>query len=141
MSQTTVVGEYYFRKQEMVAGFNFSADGKFQFFLSYGAVDRNASDTFSVDGHILKLKSDKEEGKDFTIADQSKQANGYTLVFINPNQFLVKDILCIFFVNGKEKAEYTNGKGGVHVDLTYCIPSLHNTLCFLTYLPAFLIIL
>ena len=40
MSQSTVQGEYYFRKQEMVAGFNFSADGKFQFFYSYGAVDR-----------------------------------------------------------------------------------------------------
>jgi hypothetical protein len=120
MSQTTILGEYYFRKQEMVAGFNFSADGKFQFFYSYGAIDRNATGTFTLEGGMLKLKSDKAGGKDFTIKDQSKQTNGYTLIFVNPNPFLVKDILCIFFVNGKEQAEYTNSKGEVHLDITHC---------------------
>ncbi|MEJ7586891.1 MAG: hypothetical protein WKI04_04950 [Ferruginibacter sp.] len=39
MAQLTLEGEYFFRKQEMVAGFNFAKDGKFQFFFSYGAVN------------------------------------------------------------------------------------------------------
>jgi hypothetical protein len=55
MAQKTVPGEYYFSRQEMVAGFKFSPDGRFEFFYSYGAVDRNASGTFSVEGDILKL--------------------------------------------------------------------------------------
>ena len=63
MAQTPVLGEYYFRRQEMVADFNFSADGKFQFFYSYGTVDRNATGTFSVHGDILHLKSDSCRGK------------------------------------------------------------------------------
>lgn len=67
MSQHKIEGEYYFRKMEMASGFNFTADGKFQFFFSYGAVDRNATGTFSVTGNTLQLKSDKEPGKDFSV--------------------------------------------------------------------------
>ena len=120
MAQTSVLGEYYFRKQEMVAGFNFSADGKFQFFYSYGAVDRNATGTFSVHGDTLQLKSDKEAGKDFTIKMQSKQSKGYTITFNDPNQFLIKDILCLFFVNGKKHELYSDSKGEVYIDLPNC---------------------
>jgi hypothetical protein len=120
MAQTPVSGEYYFRRQEMVAGFNFSRDGKFQFFYSYGAVDRNATGTFSVHDDTLLLKSDKEAGKDFTIKTQSRQAKGYTIVFSDPNQFLIKDILCIFFVNGKSQEVYSDRKGEVYIDLPHC---------------------
>ena len=64
MSQTKLQGEYFFRKTEMVAGFNFSAAGTFQFFYSYGAVDRSAAGTFMVEGNTIKLQSSKEPGKD-----------------------------------------------------------------------------
>ena len=120
MSQSTVEGEYYFRKQEMVAGFKFSADGKFQFFYSYGAVDRDATGTFLVDKDTIKLKSDKEAGKDFTVTAQSKQASGYTLVFENPNQHLLKGILCVFFVGGQQQVAYTDSKGELHLDIPHC---------------------
>ncbi len=120
MAQSTVQGEYYFRKQEMVAGFKFSADGKFEFFYSYGAVDRDATGTFLVDKDTIKLKSDKEAGKDFTVTAQSKHASGYTLVFENPNQHLLKGILCVFFVGGQKQVEYTDSKGKLHVDIPHC---------------------
>jgi hypothetical protein len=115
-----VQGEYYFSRQEMVAAFNFSADGKFEFFYSYGAVDRSASGTFSVEGDLLKLKSDKEAGKDFTIKTQTKKSNGYTIVFEDPNPYLVNNVLCICLIDGKQKEAYTNSKGEVHLDLPKC---------------------
>ena len=120
MSQTRVQGEYYFRRTEMASGFNFSADGKFQFFFTYGAVDRSARGTFSVEGDTVKLKSDKEAGKDFTITTQSKQAKGYTLVFTHPNKYLTKNILCVFIADGKSQEAYSDDKGEVHVDLPHC---------------------
>jgi len=128
MSQTTIVGEYYFRKMEMASGFNFSKDGKFQFFYTYGAVDRTASGSFIVEGDILKLKSDKEPGKDFTITGQSKLGNGYSLTFKHPNQYLLKNIVCIFIVNGKQQEAHSDSNGEVHVDLERCdsIYVLHN---------------
>lgn len=120
MSQTKIQGEYFFRKTEMVAGFNFSAAGTFQFFFSYGAVDRTAAGTFMVEGNIIKLKSNKEAGKDFTVTTQTKEATGYTISFNHPNKYLLKNILCVFFVNGKEEKAVTDDNGKVHVDLANC---------------------
>jgi hypothetical protein len=120
MSQTTISGEYYFRRMEMVAGFNFSKDGKFEFFYSYGAVDRNATGSFSIEKDILKLKSSKEPGKDFTITSQSKQPGGYSVTFKHPNNYLLKNILCIFIADGKRQEAYSDDKGEVHVNLAHC---------------------
>jgi len=120
MSQKTIQGEYYFRKMEMVAGFNFSADGKFQFFYSYGAVDRNAEGTFLVDGNTLKLKSNKEAGKDFTITRQSKEGKGYIFTFNHPNKYLLEYIRCLYFVNGVEKEAQSDKNGVILIDLPHC---------------------
>ncbi len=120
MAQTPVLGEYYFHKQEMVAGFNFSADGKFQFFYSYGAVDRNATGTFLVHSDTLQLKSDKLAGKDFTIKNQSKQKSGYNIQFEDDNKYLIKDILCIFFIDGKEQEAFSDENGKVQMALAHC---------------------
>jgi len=67
-----------------------------------------------------ELKSDKEAGKDFTITNQSKQANGYTLVFTHPNKYLTKKILFVFIADGKEQEVYSDSNGEVHVDLKHC---------------------
>lgn len=120
MSQKTILGEYYFRKTEMASGFNFSADGKFQFFFTYGAVDRSSTGTFKVEGDTLKLKSDKEAGKDFTITKQSTEGTGYTLIFDHPNKYLAKNILCLFMADGKEQQAISDSDGKVHVDLPHC---------------------
>jgi len=120
MSQTTIEGEYYFRKMEMASGFNFSKDGKFQFFYMYGSVDRNAAGSFAIEGDTLKLKSDKEPGKDFTITTQSKSGTGYTIQFIHPNKYVLKHILCIFVVDGKQEQEFTDDNGRVHVNISHC---------------------
>lgn len=119
-SQTIIQGEYYFRKTEMVSGFNFSANGRFEFFFTYGAVDRSATGTFKTEGDTLKLKSDKKAGKDFTVTAQSKDATGYTLTFNHPNKYLLKHILCLFITAGKQQEAYTDESGKVHIDLPHC---------------------
>lgn len=128
MSQKTIEGEYYFRKMEMASGFNFTRDGKFQFFYTYGAVDRSATGSFEVDGDTLKLKSDKEPGKDFTIASQAKQGNGYNIAFKHPNKYLLKNIVCIFVMNGQGQEAYSDENGKLHVNLAHCdtIYVVHN---------------
>lgn len=120
MSQQKIQGEYYFRKMEMASGFNFTPVDKFEFFFSYGAVDRSATGTFSVEGDTLELKSDKEPGKDFTITSQSKEAKGYTLIFKDANKYLVQNILCIFLADGRRQQVYTNDDGEAYIDLAHC---------------------
>lgn len=128
MSQHHIEGEYYFRKMEMASGFNFTKDGKFQFFYAYGAVDRNAEGTFTVEGDTLKLKSNKEPGKDFTLTSQSKSGSGYTIQFTHPNKYVLKHIVCIFVVNGQQQEAETHDNGTVHVDIPHCdtIYALHT---------------
>lgn len=120
MSQTKLEGGFSFRKTEMVAGFHFSAAGTFQFFFSYGAVDRSATGSFTVEGNAVKLKSDKEPGKDFTVTSQSKEATGYTIEFSHPNTYLCENIRCLFFVDDKPTEAFTDRNGKVHIDLAHC---------------------
>jgi len=117
MLQIPVEGEYFFRKTEMVAGFNFLADGTFQFFFSYGAVDRSANGTFTVEGNLVKLTSNKEAGKDFTVTEQSKTGSGYTIQFSHPNAYLCENIRCLFFTGETPAEAYTDRNGKVQVDL------------------------
>jgi hypothetical protein len=120
MAQTTVEGEYYFRKMEIASGFNFSKEGKFQFFYSYGAIDRTATGSFIVKGDSLLLKSDKEPGKDFTITSQSKNGNGSIVKFDYTNKYLLKNIVCIFVVDGNQQQAYSDENGQVNMQLDHC---------------------
>lgn len=118
MSQ--ILGEYVFSRQEMVAVFNFSSDNRFKFFLSYGAVDRIATGTFSVEGDILKLKSSKQPGKDFSVAEQSKSGTGYTIRFRDDNRYLLSNICCTFFIGSNRYEEFTDHNGEIKVDFAHC---------------------
>lgn len=120
MSQTQVAGEYIFHKQEMVAGFKFTKDGKFDFFLSYGAVDRNASGTFTVEEKTIKLKSDKVAGKDFNVISQSKSGSGYSLKFQDTEAYFINEIRCSFFIGGVRHDEFTDQEGMVTVGYPHC---------------------
>ncbi len=120
MSTTIIKGEFYFRKTEMVAGFKFSEEGTFQFFFSYGAVDRNAAGTFLVEENLVKLKSNKEPGKDFTVTRQTRQGSGFTLRFTDPNPQLTGNIRCIFQLGDKREEAISDSKGQVKMDIPQC---------------------
>ena len=120
IAQTTIQGEYNFHRQEMVAGFNFSPEGKFNFFFSYGAFDRTATGTFLVKDDTIKLKSSKEAGKDFTISNQSKTGTGYSIKFINDNKYLLTNIRCSFFIGTERHDEFTDDNGEIKVSYPHC---------------------
>jgi len=41
-------------------------------------------------------------------------------VFDNPNTYLLENIRCLFFIDGKQQDEYTDSKGKVFVSLKHC---------------------
>jgi hypothetical protein len=96
-SQTKVEGIYALKGvHDMAAAFNFTADGKFEFEYYYGASDRTAAGTFFIAGDTLKLKSNKEAGKDFSVTKQSKKGNGYTIIVKDKNPILINQVRVIF---------------------------------------------
>ena len=120
MTQTPVEGEYIFNRQEMAAGFKFTADGKFDFFFSYGTSDRTAKGTFSVEGKIITLKSDKPAGKDFNVKAQSKWGKGYSMKFEGSDAVFLNEIRCSFFTGGVRRDEHTDQKGELNIDIPTC---------------------
>ncbi|HRB26494.1 MAG TPA: hypothetical protein PLU85_10940, partial [Bacteroidia bacterium] len=62
-AQNTLNGIYRLHGiHDMAAAFQFLPDNTFEFFYSYGAVDRKAKGTYTFDGDTIKLSSDKIGG-------------------------------------------------------------------------------
>ena len=113
MGQEKLIGVYELRGiHEMAAAFNFTEDGKFEFYYSYGAVDRSATGSYELKGDTVKLMSNKLAGNDFKIETQKKQGAGYQLKFRNDNPYLLKNIKCICF-QGSETREYFTDDSGI----------------------------
>lgn len=104
-------------QREMAAEFKFMPDSTFDFFYSYGAVDRHAKGSYSVIGNQVKLKSQKEPGKDFRIKKQLKKGKGYTIIISDSNKFLINQVLCVALVNEKKHNFLSDTKGQIFIEL------------------------
>jgi len=118
MSAQTLDGVYNLRGiHDMAAGFKFTPDGRFEFFYIYGVSDRHATGTYTMDGDTVKLKSDKEPGKDFKIESQGKKGKGFTIEVKAPNEQLLRNVVCIYFVGETKDYKETNNQGIIHLDI------------------------
>src|SRR5207237_1322865 len=70
-------GEYYLRGiMETAAGFKLNKDGTFQFFFSYGALDRYGSGKWTLKGDHIVLNSETKHPRDFALVESKKQDSG-----------------------------------------------------------------
>lgn len=112
MSQT-LSGIYSLRGvREMASAFKFEPDGSFQFFYSYGAVDRFAEGNYKIEGDKVILMSTKEGGKDFEVINQKKKGNKYFIKVVDPNSYLTENILVIG-IKADQKYEYVTDENGI----------------------------
>jgi hypothetical protein len=120
-AQKNMDGEYMLRGiHDMASGFRFSKDGTFDFFYVYGAVDRNATGTYTLDGDTIKLHSSKEPGKDFPITKQEKKGKGYTIRLTAPNKYLLQNVTCIYFSGDTKEYAESDSEGVIHFDAPAC---------------------
>lgn len=103
-------GIYSFHKQEMVASFRFLKDGRFDFYYSYGVADRSATGTYTIEDNTVKLKSEKEPGKDFTIVKQEKRGDGIYIKVTDPNPHMAGYVLAIYFIKGQQQVAECNNR-------------------------------
>jgi hypothetical protein len=117
MSAQTLDGEYRLSGvPETASAFRFTPDGRFDFFFIYGAVDRTATGTYTVEGNVIKLKSEKEPGKDFPITLETKKGKGYTIQVNDPNSILLHNIICIYYIGEIENVAYSDKNGTIKID-------------------------
>lgn len=103
-------GTYSFRRQELVAAFTFSPEGKFSFFYSYGAVDREASGTYVLEKGVVRLHSEKEAGKDFRV--ESKQAgSSYRIQVLREPTHMDGAVMALYTAKGDTLQAVSDKKG------------------------------
>ena len=114
-------GVYRLRNDhEMVAEFHFTAAGRFEFAFSYGAVDRGAEGSYTIDNHHIILHSDKTPGKDFDITHSERKGTGFTIQISDPNPWFRRDVICIFKKGDKYDQRVSNEDGIAHSTMTEC---------------------
>lgn len=102
---------------EMAGAFEFNPDSSFHFFYSYGAADRLAEGTYSIDGDKIILKSKKEAGKDFNITKQDSSAKQFVIKVTDQNQYLAETVRAVV-LNGNVQEEFFADRNGViQIDL------------------------
>lgn len=81
-----IAGEYYLQGvMETASGFKLNTDSTFEFFFSYGALDRYGSGKWSMQNNRVIFNSKPYPGKDFKLIDSSKKNNNFTTVKIEEN--------------------------------------------------------
>src|SRR5690348_1303344 len=82
-------GEYYLHSvREMGSGFRLKADHTFEFFVSYGALDRYGIGTWRIEGNIITFNSRPWNGKDFALLESKTTNDKHVSIIVkdrNPN--------------------------------------------------------
>jgi hypothetical protein len=82
-SSAQLVGTYDGHQMEMAVGLELRADGRFDYGLSYGALDESASGTWRVDEGRVLLTSDPVTPPRFAFLDQQPVSDGKTYLTLD----------------------------------------------------------
>lgn len=98
---------------EMVCMFRFEKNGKFSFTYIYGAVDRNAEGTYSIEGDTIKLQSMKPAGEDVVVVKSEKREGNITIQVVDQQQFLTQYAIGHFMNDGKHDRVESDSHGRI----------------------------
>jgi hypothetical protein len=112
-TKTTMTGEYYLEGvREVASGFKLNEDSSFQFFFSYGALDRYGIGTWQVKDGKLILNSKPQPEKDFALVASSMMPNNKTTIrIIENNVMLLPYVHATVKQGGQEEVLQTDSKG------------------------------
>lgn len=98
-------GEYYLTGvMETASGFRLNTDSSFDFFYSYGALDRSGKGSWSVQDSFIVLKSEGPTPDGFVLKNSRKvKSDVLSIIIDDPNPFFKKYVHG--FVSGKEREE------------------------------------
>jgi len=129
---STIVGEYYLRGvMETASGFKLNADSTFQFFFSYGALDRSGGGTWHQQADKI-IFSSKPGSKGFTLINSnSVDDNKTTIKISDPNPSLRSHVYALLKSGDKQSEEFTD-KNGI---ISFPKQSVDSILLILEFCP------
>jgi hypothetical protein len=120
----SIVGEYSLSGvMETASGLQLNKDSTFQFYFSYGALDRYGSGKWDVQGNNIILNSRPYPGKDFKLVSSSTVKNNFTTIKIDdPNKNLFRLVYCL--VKKEDSDTILNADENGTIILQYPIDSI-----------------
>jgi hypothetical protein len=130
-SSKNIAGEYYLHGvMETASGFKLNADSTFEFFFSYGALDRSGFGEWTLQNNTIILNSKPYPGKDFKLVNSDKKESSFTTVKIeesNTNLFSLvhciaktKDGDSLFDANSDGIISLPGGTDTIHLVSELC---------------------
>src|SRR5436189_6444802 len=90
-AQSTIPGEYYLRGvMEVGSGFLIKPDSTFEFFFSYGALDRMGSGKWDAKGKEIILNSKPRPLHDFALISSKSTKDDFISIRITDNNELLR---------------------------------------------------
>jgi hypothetical protein len=97
---------------ETASGFQLNADSSFQFFFSYGALDRYASGKWHLKDNKVVFVSREKPVSDFKIiSEKTSDQSNITIKITDKNEFLTQYVSCALYSNGKRSEMKAGEKG------------------------------
>ena len=88
-----VAGIYYLQRvKETASGFKLNIDGTFQFFFTYGALDRFGLGNWTMTDETIILQSRPWGGKDFALINSDISGRGITIKITDKNPIFQKRV-------------------------------------------------
>lgn len=98
---------------EMAAGFNLQEDSSFEFFMSYGALDRTGKGKWTQQGNLVTFNSELSAKSHFSLVKSSKSSDSSIQIIISdPNPILNSAVYAVL-VNGNSSSEPINHQKGI----------------------------
>ena len=109
----TMTGEYYLEGvREVGSGFKLNADSSFEFFFSYGALDRYGAGTWQIKDGKVVLNSKPQPEKDFAmVASSIRPGNKTTIRIIENNAMLLPYVTAVVRYKEGEDTLRTDSQG------------------------------
>jgi len=102
-AQKNITGEYYLQGvMETASGFKLNADSSFEFFFSYGALDRYGSGKWSKINDKIIFNSKPYPGKDFKMISSSHTNNNFITITIQDKNTMLLPFVYSFTGTLKE---------------------------------------
>ena len=109
---STAIGEYYLRGvMETASGFKVNPDSTFQFFFSYGALDRSGSGTWKQEADKIIFNS-KPGSKGFALINSNTvNDDKITIKITDQNPSLQSHVYALLKSGAKQSEEFTDKNG------------------------------
>ncbi len=118
VAEKELVGNYYLTGlREIGSGFELLANGTFQFFFSYGALDRAGNGTWKIVGDSLVLKSTKIAEKDYKLEKTEKRnIKGTTIKITCANNYLAEKVFVQINGGKNTPIQKVDSYGSIHFE-------------------------